>query len=100
MKFSFPRYTDYKKLLKELENGLRKLDFRHNFNSYVSEVILAPNEEKRVYHSLKKVPNYYIIGSQSSQGQVIDGSEEWTDKYISLKNTSNNEIKLKLIIME
>lgn len=100
MKFSIGRLFDYKKLLKELENGLRKLDFRYNFNSTIVEVTFSPLEEKIIKHSLKKVPNYYIIGGQDVSGQIINGTQNWTRDTISLKNSSNNTITSKIIILE
>lgn len=99
MKFSIGRIIDYKQLLKELENGLRKLDFRFNFDSFEINLTFKPGEEIKVTNRLKNTPNYYIIGRQSGEGQIIDGDTPWTSDAIYLKNSGINTITATIVVM-
>ncbi len=91
--------VDYKQLLKELENGLRKLDFRYNFDSFVQEVTFKPGEEVKITNRLNIIPNYYIIGRQLGEGQIIDGDTAWDLDSIYLKNTGTNTITATIVVM-
>jgi len=99
MKFNLPKVLDYNMLLKHLENGLRKLTFQDNFQAYVAEVTFEPLEEKEVAHNLQQIPNYYILGRQTGEGQIIDGDTPFSNSAIYLKNTSSNNITTTVIIM-
>lgn len=99
MKFNLPKITSFNLLLKNLENGLRKLTFQDNFQADVKQVSFAAQEEKEVVHNLQQIPNYYILGRQSGEGQIIDGDTPFSESAIYLKNTSNNPITATVIIM-
>jgi len=98
MKFSLPRITSLDKLIKELENGLRNLDFTNNFQSFEVSVTFPPNEEIQITNRLKDIPKYYIIGRQDNPGQIVDGDQPWSQQALYLKNTSNNTITATIII--
>lgn len=99
MKFSLGRMVDYGQLLKELENGLRKLTFRDNFESFVETVTIPAMSEVGISNKLTTIPSWYIIGRQQGEGQIIDGDSPWTLDNIFLKNTSSNEITITVIIL-
>lgn len=99
MRFSLARMTDILQLIKELENGLRKLTFAENFQATVMDVTFLPGEEKQLPHNLQLIPSSYIILRQDAPGQIIDGTIDWDDESIYLLNTSQNTINTKISIM-
>lgn len=98
MKFSLGRVTALDKLVKELENGLRKLDFLNNFQSFEVIATFGPNEEIQITNRLQDIPKYYIIGRRDSPGDIVDGDQPWTQEAVYLKNTSANTITATIII--
>ena len=98
MRFGLERAQSLQKLLKELANGLRKLTFTDNFQSFVAEVELEAGEELTVPHRLQAVPKYYIIGRMSGNGKIIDGSLPFTDRDITIQNVGVDKTTVTLII--
>ena len=99
MKFSLARMIDIKQLVKELENGLRKLTFAENFQSSIVTLNIRAGEEKSVPHGLQVVPSYYILGEQSATGQLISDKSKWNQETITIENTGTNNISATLVIM-
>jgi len=82
---------NYGRLVDLLNTGLTKLTLGENMSGQITEVVLpADGTEIAVPHSLKEVPKYRIIVRQNGAGLVIDGTKEWTDRYIYLRLANFN----------
>jgi hypothetical protein len=93
---------NYGRLVDLLNTGLYKLSLGENLSGEIVSVTLPANgDEVEVPHTLKETPKYRIIVKQSGNGSIIDGLNEWSDRYIYLKLTtySTEEVTAKILIM-
>jgi hypothetical protein len=80
--------------LKQLANGLLKINFQQNFQSFiVKDIVIPPNEEVAIPNQFFEVypgtlPDYRIIVRQRGDATIIDGPTSWNPKLVYLFNTS------------
>lgn len=80
--------------LKQLANGLLKINFQQNFQSFiVKDLVIPPNKEVAIPNQFFEVypgtlPDYRIIVRQRGDATIIDGPTVWNPKLVYLFNTS------------
>lgn len=88
---------DISALVKELENGLRKLTPSNNFSGFTTTVTISATSELRLTNQLKTVPTGYIILEQTSGNNVVTkGDSPWTTDFLYLKNNGSSEVTVKI----
>jgi hypothetical protein len=88
---------DIRSLVKELENGLRKITIPENHAGFEVEVIIPAATEIRIINQLQVVPSGYIIRSQTSGNNVVSkGTSEWTTDFVYLLNNGASEVTVKV----
>lgn len=99
-KFTFGTGFSLNNILKNLANGLRKLTFGDNFESFEVEVEIAANTEKKIRNELSNIPSCVIIDPKGN-ALVTRGSTDWTTDYVYLKNhDSTNSSTVKAIFFK
>lgn len=91
--------------LKELANGILKISFKDNFQSFtVENIIIPPNTEISIPNAFRtaypgNIPSGRIIIRQSMSGvTVIDGDNVWTENHVYLKNPDLTEtVKISVL---
>ena len=89
------KYTT--KLSEIINSGLKITD---NFDSQIQEVTFGnADTEKTIAHTLKRIPNGYIVLNQDRAGSVYDsGDTSWTTTNIYLKcDTASAVVKLWIL---
>lgn len=99
MRFGLEKLRDYRELIKELANGLLKLDLLNNFESFETNVVISATSEKQIRNQLTFIPSRYIIVSQLGNGLITKSSTEWTKNYLYLYNNGAVEVTAKIIFM-
>lgn len=79
--------TDLASSLRDLRQGLKKLNFSDNFDGWVQELEIPATSEKKITNRLGSIPNYRII-LRSNSSTVVDGDTAWSKDFVYLKNTS------------
>ena len=80
--------------LRELKNGLLKINFKENFQAFTVENITIPkgtevsitNQFRTTYPGL--IPRGRIIVRQKGDANIIDGVSVWTKDFVYLLNPS------------
>ena len=81
--------VDMSNNLKELLNGLNKLSFSDNFESFESTVTIAASSEISVRNTLNVVPSGKII-LKTDNNAVVDGDTVNNLDFVFLKNPSGS----------
>lgn len=92
--------------LKDLSNGLLKIDFRQNFQSFMVENISIPagievsipNQFRNVYPGT--IPSGRIITRQLGDANILDGNTSWTDTHVYLRNPSANDAVISVLFFK
>lgn len=91
---------NYGKLVDTLSTAFRELTVDNWASQVIKGVVIPASAEIKISHNLKSVPLYRIILRQNDANALItDGSEAWTDKYITLKNQTGNDTIVTVMIM-
>ncbi len=101
MKFNLETIGELRALIKELANGLLKLNFVDNFESFKATLLIpGSTTDFRVSNQLSFIPSEYIIVSQEGNGLITKAaSTVWTRNYLYLDNNSANDVTIKIIFM-
>lgn len=87
--------------LKDLEIGLKRLDFINNFRSFSVEVTIPATSEVSIKNMLApSIPSLYLIGRQTGNGLITDGSTEWSENRLYLYNNGATEVVATIIFLE
>lgn len=88
MKFYIKR-GDVEGLFSELD-GLSELSFEDNFKGFMWTGTLAPLEEIQIGNKFKdSIPSYFLVIMAEGANNIVKGSAEWTDRYVSVKNADS-----------
>lgn len=91
---------NYNGLVDLLNTAFRELTVDNWASQVISDVLVPASSEIKLSHNLKTVPLYRIILRQTSANALItDGIDNWTDKYITLKNQGAANTIITVIIM-
>lgn len=96
-----PEFSEenFKRLVRELNIGLYKLDLEENFDGEVVSLENIPTGNFSVGHTLKRVPKYRIILRQIGGGAIVDTTTPWTDSQVYLNNPGSTITLLTLLII-
>lgn len=87
--------------LKDLEIGLKRLDFINNFRSFSVEVTIPATSEVSIKNMLApSIPSLYLIGRQTGNGLITDGPTEWSENRLYLYNNGATEVVATIIFLE
>lgn len=92
--------------LKELANGLMKIDFEQNFQAFIVRNVNIPagtevaitNQFAKVYPGV--IPSGRIIIRQQGDANIIDGTKEWTKNHLYLRNPSANDAVVSVLFFK
>ena len=92
--------------LKELSNGILKIDFVQNFQSFTVNnlsipagvEVSIPNQFRTAYPGI--IPSGRIIVRQQGDANIIDGLTEWTASHVYLRNPSANDAVISVIFFK
>lgn len=96
-KFRIIGLRDIVNLIKELDRGLRDINFVDNFDSFEVEVTIPNSSELEIRNQLTIIPTRYIIVSQSGNGLVTKGTTTWTKDFLYLYNNGSVSVTAKII---
>lgn len=95
------RFNKLPEELKDLEVGLKRLDFINNFRSFKAEVTIPANSEVSIKNLLTPViPSQRLIVRQSGNGVVADGTSKWTSDKVYLYNHGAVSVTVTVIFLE
>lgn len=87
--------------LKDLEIGLKRLDFINNFRSFKVEVVIPATSEVVIKNLLTPtIPSQRLILRQAGGGAIIDGTTAWTKDNLYLYNTGASPATITVIFLE
>lgn len=82
--------------LRELTNGLAKLNFEDNFNSFQASVTIAASSELTIRNRLGEIPTGKLI-IKTDNIDVVDGDTANTKDFVYLKNTSGSSANVTVV---
>ena len=89
----------FNSLTEALNTGLKRLDFTNNMSGQIAEnITIGAGLEVEIPHSLKVTPKYRIILKQQGNGVITDGSENWTSRFIYLKNEGAVDVIISVFL--
>lgn len=92
-------FDAFNKLVDVYNSRVNKTPISSGFNGYIAEnVVIAASSTLQIEHFLGVKPKWRIILRQVGNGLITDVSEDWTTKYITLKNNGSEEVTLSLLI--
>lgn len=86
MRFSLRSIDGLRRLIEELSVGLTRLDFLSNFDSFKAEVTIASGSTAKIRNELDDVPNEWIVVRKTGDGNLAEGSTEWTSDHLYITN--------------
>ncbi len=87
--------------LKDLEVGLKNLDFINNFKSFKAVVTIPANSQASIKNLMTPViPSMRLIVRQSGGEAIIDGTSVWTKEALYLYNTGATQATVTVIFLE
>jgi len=98
MRFHFTTIT---RLIKELTNGLVKLNFGDNFDSFETTVTINASSVLAIRNELDVIPTKKIIVRQDLEAVISDSTTAWTTDFVQLENhNSSNNVTLTVIFFK
>jgi hypothetical protein len=86
--------------LADLVDGLRKLTFGENFQSFEVEVTIAAGAEQEIRNLLRDtVPTKRII-VRGNSNEVVYGDTEWTTDFVYLKNIGASDATATVVFLK
>jgi hypothetical protein len=82
--------TELNSVMRELYIGLRKLNFKENFQCFEWEGEILPGEEVAIYHSLGRTPTSFITTRPVGTGLIIIGDTEPSPTVFYVKNIASS----------
>ncbi len=79
------------KAFKDIEQYFREITVRDNFFREIWEGQIAAGAESKIRHTLEKVPEGYLILSDTSAA-VGRGPTQWTTEFVYLKNNHSTDV--------
>lgn len=86
--------------LKDLEIGLKKLDFINNFSGFKAIVTIPATSEVAIKNQMGIIPSQRLIVRQAGGGAIIDGTTTWTLNNVYLYNTGATSAEVTVIFLE
>lgn len=95
--------VDLTRILRELVNGLTKLNFSDNFQSFLVTVEIPATTEIAIPNDLRdgSIPSHkLILRGKSGAQDVVDGDAEWTQEFVYLKNTGASAVTVTVLFLK
>lgn len=92
--------------LKELSNGLLKIDFQQNFQAFIVQNVSIPaGQEISISNQFKNsypgtIPSGRLITRQQGDANIIDGTTPWTASHLYLRNPSANDAVISVLFFK
>lgn len=92
--------------LKELSNGLLKISFKENFQSFIVDNLSIPaGQEVAISNQFRTaypgtIPSGRIIVRQQGDANIIDGTKVWTETQLYLRNPSANDAVISVLFFK
>lgn len=92
--------------LKELSNGLLKIDFLQNFQAFIVKNLTIPaGQEVSIANQFRTsapgtIPSGRIIIRQQGDANIIDGTTAWTETHLYLLNPSANNAVVSVLFFK
>jgi len=90
---------DLRKILRDLQLGLTKMEFTDNFESFQTTVTIASGSEIAIRNELSIVPTQRLIVAGNSN-EVVDGDTAWNNDFVFLKNIGATEATVTVIFLK
>lgn len=90
---------DLTSTLRELGNGLSKLTFEDNFESFEISTTILAGQEVEIPNRLPVVPSRRIIVRQSGNGLITDGTTAWNASFLYLRNNGGASVTCTVVFM-
>jgi len=90
----------YNELIDSLNTVLKNITFEDNFKSSQFDLTLAVGEELEIKHKLGVIPGGYIVLKSSANSAIIDGSNEWTNQSLYIKNDGSAINSIRILILK
>lgn len=101
MRFNLNNIKQLPNLIKELITGFDRLDLLDNFESFETEVTIAPSTVQKIRNELSFIPGRRVIVKQDVEAAISDSSTAWSSDYVYLENhNGSNTVTLKVIFMK
>lgn len=84
--------------LKELQNGLSKLNFADNFESQTLVVTIPASTTQGYTHNLGVVPSGRLI-VKASGSTLDDSTNAWTSSVVYFRNTGASTVTATIILL-
>lgn len=95
------RFNKLPQELKDLEVGLKGLDFINNFKSFKAQVTIPATSEVKIKNLLSPIiPSMRLIVRQTNGGAIIDGFTAWSEENVYLYNTGAEATNVTVIFLE
>ena len=102
--------VDMTNILRDLDFGLRRLQFLDNFESFLGkdpvtgkdDIDIAAGAEVKIRNELRgDIPAFKIVvrGKASAQ-DITDGDTEWDQNFVYLKNQGASAAKVKVLFLK
>lgn len=89
MKF-YIKKGDIEGLFSELDGLNGQLSLEDNFKGFIWEGTLSPSQEIQIANKIKdSIPKYFLVILAQGSNNIVKGSEEWTTRYVSVKNADS-----------
>jgi hypothetical protein len=81
---------DTEGLFSELDGLNGELSFEDNFKGFFWTGTLAALEEIQIANKIKdSIPLYFLVIMAQGANNIVKGSDEWTERYVSVKNADS-----------
>ena len=101
MKFNLATKADMAQVVRELSNGLSKLDLNDNFTGWQITSTIAAGAELQLVNQLQSgVPTKMVIVRQTGNGLVTDSGTPWTSDFVYIKNNGSVTVTVTIIFMK
>lgn len=90
---------NFRELVSQLNTFMTSIGIENLAGQVLRDVDLPSGQSVRVSHNLKITPKYRIILRQIDGGLVVDGDDDWTDKYVYLKNTGGTDSIVTVLLL-
>lgn len=100
MKFRLEGLNDLKSLVKELAQGLRKLNFSDNWESFEKDIEIDATSSIEIRNELQFIPSRYIVVDQTGNGLITRHTTAWSSDYLYLYNNGSVSVTATVIFLK
>lgn len=91
--------TKLNALVDAYNTQITRISMDSSFNGYLAEnIVVSAGATTTVEHFLGVIPKWRIILRQEGNGVISDIPNEWTSKYITIKNNGAEQVTLSMLI--